>query len=506
MSAYDDFNRRKAVQLSAELLRDAGVAFFPIDIHHLLSAFNHQIYTFPYSALEKSSEQISGTNRVDPRALSKDGFCTRIRDVLIDFGTQSTTGNIWNIYYNDKSIESRKRFTLLHELGHVLLGHHQLLNTDTIMGTENDPEYRAADAQADQFSINALAPAPAVLRLLKNHGFSFSARSEVPWKLRNRNALFLRNLGKVPDPEQLIMAAFGLSNAAAHRRLQELKYELDIWSDIDPELYAEIEKIGHRSGWYCWVCHTRRRTTSAYCPGCGKGWDYEYRDFGKFSRPVIGLRKTGQFDFCAVCGNTAFTKTALSCPVCGNPVVNECENAHHTDGDFIRSGMKVVRGTHRCRPTDIYCPTCGVLTTFGAQHGPSKNMWLPGNKSARCRIKGTSYPATLPTVKGKLQSCPACGSTQTIREGRYCADCRQPLENSCSPVAGQSHSCDPNDRFCQVCGQPTLFFQAGFLPDYKETDTYSRLCSAEKSAGITQIGRLVINTDGTTYPLDQEDF
>ena len=52
----------------------------------------------------------------------------------------------------------------MHEMGHVLLGHHQILNMDTLMGIEDDPEYRAADAQADQFSINALSPAPAVYR------------------------------------------------------------------------------------------------------------------------------------------------------------------------------------------------------------------------------------------------------------------------------------------------------------------------------------------------------
>ena len=148
----------------------------------------------------------------------------------MDFGTGPITGNNWEIYYNDESLDARIRFTLMHEMGHVLLGHHQILNMDTLMGIEDDPEYRAADAQADQFSINALAPAPAVYRLLKEHGFSCSAKTGNAWKLTNSQAPFLRNLGKKPDAEQLVMTAFGLSEAAAQRRLIELRDELEIWN------------------------------------------------------------------------------------------------------------------------------------------------------------------------------------------------------------------------------------------------------------------------------------
>ena len=368
MSVYSDqcFNREKAVLLSAELLRDAGVAFFPIDVKRLLASFR-QLYLFPYSTIGDRSDPEKRAAAIAALP-SKDGFCTRIHDVLIDFGDGPVDGYNWNIYYNDSSLEARIRFTLMHELGHVLLGHHQTLNTDTITGKEDDPEYRAADAQADQFSINILAPAPAVFQLLKEHGFSCLKATGGRWKLTNRNAPFLRYLGKLPDPVELITVAFGLSQAAAERRLAELNDELAIWLDLDERLYHFITGMAHRSGWYCWVCNTRRRTTSPYCPGCGKGWDYIYKDHGRFSRPVMSLRKNGQFAFCSVCGNTEFPDDAAFCPVCGCPVINECENAYHTDGDFIRSGMHIVRGTHRCRPTDIYCGTCGVLTAFGAQH------------------------------------------------------------------------------------------------------------------------------------------
>ena len=218
----------------------------------------------------------------------------------------------------------------------------------------------------------------------------------------------------------------------------------------------------------------------------------------------MGLRENGQFAFCSVCGNTEYPEDAAYCPICGCPVINECENAYHTDGDFIRSGMQVIRGTHRCRPTDIYCGTCGVLTTFGAQHGPRKNMWLPDKKSERCRTQSTSYSSVFPTADGRLLRCPSCGSEKTIRDGRYCADCMQPLENSCVSDGGDSHPCDPNARYCRICGKPTMFYQAGLLPEYSGTETYSTLLQAEADAIKPQSLRLMIGSDGAIIILNQE--
>jgi hypothetical protein len=233
-----------------------------------------------------------------------------------------------------------------------------------------------------------------------------------------------------------------------------------------------------------------------YCPGCGKGFHYEFKDFGKFSRPVMGLRKNGQFEFCSVCGNEDFPEDAEFCPICGNSVVNECENAFQTDGDFIRSGMEIIRGTHRCRPSDIYCGTCGVLTAFGRRHGPKENMWLSNPTSDRCRTMKTRYPEVIPTDDGRLLKCPACGSTRTMRDGRYCADCKQPLQNVCDSEGKGAHSCGANDRYCSICGKPTIFHRAGWLTEYTETSEFAELLSAEKHGMKEHASRLLIQPDG----------
>ena len=501
----DTFGREKAVRVSAELLRSVGTAFFPLDLKKLVAAFKEQIFLFTYEALKDKDGWKSAGLSVDPKNVSRDGFCLRLQNSLIRAGTSLLPGSKWNVFYDHTNHEARIRFTIMHEVGHILLGHHQQLNVNALVGMENDPRYQPADAQADAFSISALAPAPAVYRLLREHGFSCVIRKGLPsWEITNPDAIFLRELGTTPDPEELVMTAFGLSQTAAHRRLLELESDLKLWKKLDPDLYAAVESIPHRSGWYCWVCHTRRRTASLYCTGCGAHHQYEYKDFGRFSPPVIGLRKNGQFEFCSVCGNDQYPEDALYCPICGCSIVNECENAFNTDGDFIRLGMWVIRGTHRCKPSDIYCGTCGVVTDFGRKYGPKENMWGPSSKEHR-RKAGTSYPLMLDVKDGRLQACPACGSTRTMRDGRYCADCMQPMENVCISDQEKSHSCGAEDRYCPTCGHQTIFFRAGLLPEYSTSETFQRLLKTESRQRSMTKQPLVIKDDGRITDARKEE-
>ena len=116
-------------------------------------------------------------------------------------------------------------------------------------------------------------------------------------------------------------------------------------------------------------------------------------------------------------------------------------------------------------------------------------------------MMGTLYPQTLETENGRLKVCPSCGSTRTIRDGRYCADCKQPMENSCVGGTGSHHACRPNDRFCTVCGEPTSFLQSGFLPEYTSTETYKALRNAESRPQVQDAVQILIMPDGTTQLL-----
>ena len=492
MSAYNRMNEREeAVRKSAEWLRAWGAASFPLDMKGMISAFGRQVLLRTYAEAEKEGKY-AGLCRQ-----SRDGFCVRVENVLLREGKGTLEGPAWIIFYNEKAPEARIRFTLAHETGHIALAHHRRLGTDALYGRRDSPEYAAAERRADAFAAGLLAPAPAAERLLREHGFAWREAQE-DWQIADPEAPMLRNLGKTPNPEVLLMAAFGLSQPAANRRLAELAGERAFWEKAAPALRAAAEKIPQRAGWICTVCGTRRRGGSRYCTGCGNGFHYAFRDPGAFSRPGPETRENGQFEFCSVCGNREYPAGAAYCPVCGAPVVNECENALHPDGDFIRSGMEVIRGTHRCRPTDIYCGECGMVTAFGRRHGPRKNMWLPAD-AERCRTAGTAY-APVFAGSGVLEVCPDCGSRRRLRGG-YCAECMQPLENGCAAGGHADYTCSNNDRFCGRCGSPTVFGRAGLLPGYMETEEWVRLEAAEKEARKKKNPGLRIREDGEEIEL-----
>lgn len=478
MDAYKEFAvRKEVIRASAELLRAAGDVFFPLDLDRLFAAFGGQVILRSYSRMTDPARRDPdgpAIGDIDLRMMSSDAFCTRVPIRYIPEDDPRFDMPVWFIGYDDTKRKSRQLFSLTHELAHIVRGHHLRLGVDNLEDAKNDPEYQHVELEADLFSINTLAPAPSVFRLLRTHGYTY-VQKQASWLLTDSKAPFLQNLdstSEIPDPESLLMIAYGISRSAAERRLRELPLELQLWEKLDPELYAFVENIPHRSGWYCYACHTRRRTTSLYCTGCGSACHYEYMDPGRFDRPVIGLRKNGQFAFCSECGNPDYPEDAVFCPVCGTSVINECKNSFFTVGDFIRGGRWVVIGTHRCRPTDVYCGTCGVPTAFWARFGLREEEWAPSH-SEGFRTHATQYPAVI-----------SAGSGET------------PEENRCFSKDGDTHLCGVNDRFCRLCGKPTAFYLAGRLPAYTETDAWQALQRKEKYAARRHLNRLKLGADG----------
>ena len=74
----------------------------------------------------------------------------------------------------------------------------------------------------------------------------------------------------------------------------------------------------------------------------------------------------------------------------------------------------------------------------------------------------------------------------------------------CSSGGKGTHSCGLNDRYCRTCGNPTIFFEQGFLPDYRESETYAALLKAEKGIGKRHLNLVMIQTDGTVLSKKQE--
>lgn len=112
----------------------------------------HDIRSIPIKCFEianKMSIRLMQYSRLTPKGLqaameqSEDGFAVKRLEGFEPFSTYQ-----WYIFYNDQKTEERVRFTIMHELGHIVLDHTEASDL--------------AEAEANFFAKYCLAPPPLV--------------------------------------------------------------------------------------------------------------------------------------------------------------------------------------------------------------------------------------------------------------------------------------------------------------------------------------------------------
>lgn len=88
----------------------------------------------PYSSL-------SGNKLIAAMQISSDGFHTLVE-------RKSDGMYMWVIFYNDNNCRERQRWTIMHEIGHIVLDHTQ--------------ESELAEAEANFFAKYSIAPPPLI--------------------------------------------------------------------------------------------------------------------------------------------------------------------------------------------------------------------------------------------------------------------------------------------------------------------------------------------------------
>jgi len=109
------------------------ITSFPIDCFDLCKQLGYKFFSY---------SEVKGTAKEEFLDASKDGF-----HCVVELSPNSF--EYW-IFYNDEMIFERIRFTIMHEIGHIILGH-----------TEHS---ELAESEANHFAAYALAPPPLVHR------------------------------------------------------------------------------------------------------------------------------------------------------------------------------------------------------------------------------------------------------------------------------------------------------------------------------------------------------
>ena len=247
--------------------------------------------------------------------MAYDNNCT-IKDICECLGTDGYSiynGNNYTIAYNN-TIKSQGRinFTLMHEIGHIILHHHKDFDvTEVLEDNFTKAEYKILENEANCFARNVLAPAPLAVELR-----------------------FLSTFFSIPD-------YFNITMSAATTRYSFLRNDLYYLTDKQIENF----QAKYRRFKQCNVCSTKYlKPDVKHCPLCGNNKLVLGDEFTMKEYKGIDINSLGE---CPRCENYDLKSGDKFCKICGLGLHNVCSHCNMEMDSSAR-----------------YCTECGNITTF----------------------------------------------------------------------------------------------------------------------------------------------
>ena len=300
------------VEKACEFLEEFDIDSYPVDIERIISLKKWALT--PYSDLMK--EFNCDRDTVIRCLRSKDGY------------TQLDNNNYSIAFNDDPSLGKRRRFTLMHEVGHIYLGHLRdfditLLNRGALTQEQN----LVLEYEANAFARNVLVPIP------------------MYYYKKNQSAPSLQT-------------AFDISYDAAATRIDLIQKDYDCSHKLG--LYPRFMKIysafmDKKKCSNCGVGIVQRR--GSYCPICGSNNTLQWGDGDKMKFKTYETTENGRLKECIKCHNDELV--GAYCHICGSPVENYCIDANSffnspDSCDYIEPLPANAR----------FCQMCGGETTF----------------------------------------------------------------------------------------------------------------------------------------------
>lgn len=268
-----------------------------------------------------------------------------LREVIKGFQSEDGwvyfDGKHYTIYYNDKKTPpDRIRFTLMHEIGHIYLGHlTDFSETALKRGGLSKQKYEVLEDEANAFARNVLAPAPIVKKL------------------------------RLRTPQDLI-TAFSITCSAALTRLGLLRIDLKHAKNFSRYLidYFKhfIDSFSNR--WDCPNClHTFIDKKPNYCPICKNSELFKNIGGGiGMIYSKIKLDDSHRAVRCPKCDNEDIIGDY--CQICGSYLVNKCTGFNdRPDNDNRHNGPwhQLELSCGELLPGEArFCTSCGSTSTF----------------------------------------------------------------------------------------------------------------------------------------------
>lgn len=339
-----DFKR--ATKRAYDFLVELGIKALPVDPFKIVKLYDSHWHLLGWNELKIA------TGKDDPFYLKRDKAEAKTKIIR---GT-----NEYLIVYDESYSRERIRWTIAHEIGHILLGHLVYFEETALnRGGLTKRQYGVLEVEAHWFAEALLAPNVVLYSYGIKDSQEIAFLCDISKKSSDKCERHLRKF----YPNDPVVEGTLLRNFYEFFYKEGFRQSITegIYKFYSSFLYDDFYKI-------CRICRNCNayvvNKKQKYCHVCGKempDWDFPYKDFpsgtefdigvllylqGKFF-PYIETDAINKVLFCPVCRNHDFSVGSEYCKICGAPIINRCLHEN-----------TVLAG--HCR----YCPDCGEVTKF----------------------------------------------------------------------------------------------------------------------------------------------
>lgn len=309
--------------MAYEALNKHNISDFPIDFLNILKSYKN-LKVITYSEMAK--RQNCTVDEIIEINSSEDG-------VIHYHGKRDQ----YIIAYNEQ-VEPAERiyWTLAHEFGHYLMGHHkESTRASLARNSLTEKEYDVFEVEANFFARHFVTPPPLIIDgNLNNH-------TEV-------------------------MNFFGVTYTVATNTLNYIQkssekgHKFSFPVKISTLFKSFLNKV--RYGKTCTSCNTFSYIKNLnYCSICGES---EFQNFNRgddINMKYLGVSHTnGKMDMCPICKNEEILDNSNHCNQCGVFLFNYCSSKEYldTNGDFRYDCETSLPTNSR------HCHICGSISTY----------------------------------------------------------------------------------------------------------------------------------------------